>query len=239
MSGLRKLSLVGVVALGLSSCGSLGSPDVESAAGSSGDSGAGSSVERAAGSSEGTQAVSPQVDGTSKPQDLTFWDHLIVQGQEAQHFTSLAEMTAASDAVVLAVPVAYEVGEIFNEDGTADGGLASAAMELDVVEQLAGAPVGERIEVLFAVTGTVEQAIGKIETASPGLPDEAVLLFLISGAPERPDIHGLVHTSGLWVEGPPGVVAPLAIDDLGQPYPDEIEEHDTLASLARAIQPEP
>lgn len=157
---------------------------------------------------------------TSSPgskSDEAFWRALRIDGaEEVYRAGTLGEMAATSDLIVVGALDSFALGRIVTGDAAQDViGYGAATMRVD--EVIAGEPpdplIVEFLLPTTAATLTAEGLRSGANSTGRELPQGRVVMFLHEkqGRGEA-GLYRLVEWRGLWIDGPDGLVAPLAPD---------------------------
>ncbi len=155
-----------------------------------------------------------------------FWAALFVEGNEVVDYSTLDEMAANSDRVVIGKIAEVRPGEPIQGDAKEDV-LEFVEFVIQTTEDVAGKGGGELI-VEFVLPGSG----GEAKDLDALRPSGEVLLFLHEKT-DRPGQFRTTTSSGLWIESAEGLSAPLSSrSDGGKHYDAEIKNMQTLEELA-------
>lgn len=165
----------------------------------------------------------------------TFWPGLRFQGEEAESYSTLREMTAAADAVVIGRFA--EFGEVRIIQGDApEAQVSMISGQLVITTHVSGADYASPLPLEFVV---VEQGV-PVEEMIAGLRDSYPRGDMLVFIREKRDGSGryrIVNSKGLIVESDGGLVSPLAdtwpLSD--GPYASEVGGTDDLQALATLV----
>lgn len=148
-------------------------------------------VSRAPGPTSAPAALTQADDGEA------FWGRLRTEGYEVTRFSTLAEMVAASDVVVVAKVSDVKMSRTIQGDSVGDT-VAYASVVLRVERILAGsAPASIPVE--FLIGATAEKAQPELELLQKAIPTTSSVYFLHAKLGEgEKGLYRLSNSTGLW-----------------------------------------
>ncbi len=165
----------------------------------------------------------------------TFWPGLRFQGEEAESYSTLREMTAAADAVVIGRFAEFGEVRIIQGD-TPEGAVNMISGQLIITTHVSGADYASPLPLEFVV---VEQGVPVEETIA-GLRDSYPRGDMLVFIREKRDASGryrIINSTGLIVESEAGLVSPLGetLPLSDGPYATEVSGTDDLQELATLV----
>lgn len=157
-------------------------------------------------------AISMRLD--SPGQDFaSFWAALRIDADEAEGFTSLEEMHARSDAVIVGRLTSFEVSRVLQGDAAEDR-VGYAVSNVEILEQIRGGSLVEPVRLEFLLTSGSPDFEAQVKAAAADVPTERVVLFLRAkrGSAEA-GLFRVVNSKGLWAETMRAPIdAPLSVE---------------------------
>jgi len=183
-----------------------------------------------------TSVTMTGVESSVAPPHAGFWETLQIIADEVEGYSSLTEMAAKADHVVIGTISNFRLHRrIFGD--SPENVVHMVAVDLAVIEVVRG-PVPERKPILeFLLPGAPEYVEARVRQQAATMPTGPMLFFLRHKGGEEQGVHRIVNSLGLWTQEGAHIRAPLALEvrvaDVASPARAQSAEHAARELAAR------
>lgn len=141
------------------------------------------------------------------PPHRGFWPTLQIVADEAEGYSSLAEMAGGADHVVVGRMSNFRLNRRIQGDAREDV-VHMVAVDIDVEQVVRGVDPGKRVVLEFLLPGRPDQVAAKVQQQAASIPQAPMLFFLRQ---KGAGLYRIVNSLGLWLADAGSVHAPLSL----------------------------